>query len=256
MEKVKVGLIHLFDDMLLHVKEFKRKTYVDVFEEGYERHKEVISDFIALCQNKSDEELESLISELATVIPDHAYEKLKALSKSKQNRLEVDYNMNVVVYVVPMITYTKDEYCKKLAEQLTAAWNAKGVSSLEIGQSSYEVIAGGFRKGILGFCYITTAVCENMNKADDCYELTTLRNYRDEYLMQTEEGRNLVEEYYDTAPFLVQVLDMQPNAKELYHDIYQDYLIPCIQYIEQNKNEECKERYINMVRGLQKKYLS
>ena len=43
------------------------------------------------------------------------------------------------------------------------------------------------KRGI--FCYITTAVCRSMDKADNCYELTTLREYRDGYLLRSEADR-------------------------------------------------------------------
>ena len=37
--------------------------------------------------------------------------------------------------------------------------------------------------------------------------------------------------------------------------IHEKYLIPCIHYIENNKYEECRDLYMQMVRTLQKQYL-
>lgn len=255
MEKLREGLINLFDGMLPLVGDFKRKNYEGIFEENFSKYKDVIDEIVRLCTEKSEEEKEQFMREAAAIIPDYAYEKLKSEPKRRQNRLEVDYNMNMAVYVVPMLTYTRDEDCRIFTEYMVNAWNEKQITSLQLSHSTYDMVAGGFRKGILGMCYITTAVCESMDKPDDCYELTTLRNYRDGYLMQTEEGRELVEEYYDTAPFLVQVLNMQKDSGSIYEDIYKDYLEPCIHCIEQNENEECRRIYVDLVRGLQKKYL-
>lgn len=255
MEKLREGLINLFDGMLPLVGDFKRKNYEGIFEENFSKYKDVIEEIVRLCEEKSEEEKDQFMREAASIIPDYAYEKLKSQPKRLQNRLEVDYNMNMAVYVVPMLTYTRDEDCRMFTEHMVNAWNEKQITSLQLSPSTYDMVAGGFRKGILGMCYITTAVCESMDKPDDCYELTTLRNYRDRYLMQTEEGRELVEEYYDTAPFLVQVLNMQKNSDAIYEGIYKDYLGPCIHCIEQNENEECRRIYVDMVRGLQKKYL-
>ena len=126
------------------------------------------------------------------------------------------------------------------------------VTSLNLSFSTYESIAGGFKKKL---CYITTAVCEHQNKPDDCYELTTLRDYRDHYLMQTQCGREIVEEYYNIAPGLVMMIDMRNDADKIYQSIYDEYLKPCIKYIEDEKNEECRDLYMQMVRSLQKKYL-
>lgn len=252
MEQIRKNLTELFDEMLNRINSFKRKKYSGVFEESYEEFKNVFTAVAELLSDVPEDEKTSTIEELAAVIPDHAYTKLQSEPKMKRSRLEVDYNMNMAVYIVPMFTYSHDTDCEKIAERMVALWNEKPVTSLTLGQASYETIAGGFRKG---FCFITSAVCDSMNKPDDCYELTTLRTYRDEYLCQTEEGRILVDEYYEVAPYLVQVINMHKNASDIYNGIYEKYLLPCITCIEQKKNEECREIYIDMVRGLQKKYL-
>lgn len=41
-----------------------------------------------------------------------------------------------------------------------------------------------------GGCYITTATCEEYGKPDDCYELTTFRNFRDNWLKNNPMGKN------------------------------------------------------------------
>ena len=252
MDKIKEELIQLFDGMMPQIKSFKRKQYAGVFEEGFAEHKGVLAGITELCAEKTEEECEPIIEELASVIPDYAYDKFHKEPKMVRNRLEVDYNMNMAVYVIPILTYTHEAGCEKVAKRTVELWNEKPVTSLTLGQASYEEIAGGFRKG---FCFITTAVCDSMDKPDDCYELTALRSYRDHYLRRTEEGNALVEEYYDIAPYLVQVINMQKDAAEIYRNIYDDYLVPCIHCIEENKNEECRHIYMDMVRGLQNKYL-
>ncbi|KMZ54633.1 cell wall-associated protease [Dorea sp. D27] len=83
----------------------------------------------------------------------------------------------------------------------------------------------------------------------------TLRAYRDEYLMSTEDGRALVDEYYDIAPGIVQIINMQKDADEIYEELYKNCLAPCISCIEAGEEEQCRELYTRMVRGLQKKYL-
>lgn len=252
MDKIKEGLIRLFDGMLLQVGSFKRKTYKGVFEQGYETYKEVVSDILTLYEGKTKEEQEKITDELSDVLPDYAYGKLQTVPKMKRERASIDYNMNMVVYVVPVLTYTKDENLESLAEKTVERWNEKKMNSLTLSISSYETIAGGFKNG---FCYITTAVCRYQGKPDDCYELTVLRRYRDTYLLSSEEGRRLVGEYYDTAPYLVKVLEMCADMREIYDELYRVYLSPCVSYIEQKKYEECKRVYIDMVRGLQAKYL-
>ena len=162
--------------------------------------------------------------------------------------------MIMAVYFIPIMKFTKDPDCNTIAERMVDVWNEKKVTPLVLQCSSYEEVLGGFKKGI--FCYITTAVCEYQNKPDDCYELTTLRTYRDEYLMQSEEGRSLVQEYYGIAPRIVWAIGMQPDAGDIYHTLYENYLMPCIHYAEDGENEACKDLYVDMVRGLEEKYIS
>lgn len=252
MEKIKKELIRLFDDTLPRVTEFRRKTYETVFQECFQGHKGVISDISELCSEKSEEEKAQLIEELAEVIPEHAFGIMQETPKRKKEQTGIDFNMNMAVYVIPVLSYTREENCEKLAARTVEKWNEKKVNSLTLGLSTYEAIAGGFRKG---FCYITTAVCDYQGKPDDCRELTMLRDFRDAYMMPSSEGRALVEEYYDTAPVLVQMMNMQPDKERIYEELYQDWLVPCLTCIEQEDQEGCKELYIDMVRRLQKKYL-
>ena len=252
MEQTKQELIQLFEEMLTQIKHFKRKTYEGIFKDGYDKFRGTVADIARLCEEAPEEEKESVAEELARVIPDYAIVKMQGLSKGRKERNSVDYNMNMAVYVVPMITYTHNEHCEKVASRMVEVWNEKHVTTLTLGHSSYDDITGGFKKG---FCFITTAVCERQGKPDDCYELMTLRAYRDGYLLGTEDGRALVEEYYDIAPGIVQIINMQNDADEIYEELYKNCLAPCISCIEAGEEERCKELYKRMVRNLQKKYL-
>lgn len=252
MDEIKRQLENLFDDMLPYVKTFKHKTYNQIFEAGYIRHKKTLNEIAQMCGTAEPEEIEDLIEELAKIIPMYALEKMNKIPNKQKNRLSVDYNMNMAVYVVPFINYSHDEHCEKIAKKMVEIWNRKGVTSLTLSYSSYEDISQGFKKTL---CYITTAVCENQKKPDNCYELELLRTYRDQYLMRTEEGRSIVEDYYDIAPSIVMALQMQKDSDKIYDQIYDSYLMPCIRMIEAGKNEECKHLYMDMVCHLQSKYL-
>lgn len=74
------------------------------------------------------------------------------------------------------------------------------------------------------FCFITTAVCEYFNKADDCYELTTLREFRDEWLSCQPEGKELITEYYDIAPIIVNKLEELPVKDVVYNELWNNYI--------------------------------
>ena len=104
-----------------------------------------------------------------------------------------------------------------------------------------------------GGCYITTAICEEQHKSDDCYELTLLRDFRDHWLKYQPGGKELIRQYYDIAPTIVANIAKQPNHSEIYQQINEQYLKPCIHLIESGNKERCKELYIEMVEDLQER---
>lgn len=117
---------------------------------------------------------------------------------------------------------------------------------------SLPIIGSGSRHG--SGCYITTAVCEFYGKADDCYELTQFRKFRDTWLMDQENGKDLIQKYYETAPTVVEALKYDENREVIYRKLYSDYLLPCLQLIEEERYESCKELYTEMVNRLCEEY--
>jgi hypothetical protein len=106
-----------------------------------------------------------------------------------------------------------------------------------------------------GGCYITTAVCENHNKTDACYELNVFRNFRDNWLKKQSDGESLINDYYEIAPLIVTKINNLPNATQIYRFIWQKYLNPCFKLIENGDNQACKNLYIKMVKILKATYL-
>ena len=173
-------------------------------------------------------------------------------SKRKREAAVIDHNMAMVAFFVPLMGEIQSTQTKIFTETIVEIWNQK-VPGSKIGHSDAASIENGFKKGV--FCYITTAVCKSLNKPDDCYELNLLREYRDQYLMGTKDGEILVKEYYNIAPTIVKRIDRSPDASEIYADIWEKYLKPCVRLIEAGEQEECRELYTKMVRSLEKKYL-
>ena len=101
-----------------------------------------------------------------------------------------------------------------------------------------------------GKCFVTTAVCEYFGKPDDCYELTTLRQFRDEWLRKQPDGEELVKMYYDIAPRVVEKLKNAPNRDEIYAELLEDHIRVCLSHIENGENEKCKEHYVAMIHYL------
>lgn len=113
------------------------------------------------------------------------------------------------------------------------------------------IFGGGRRSGGGGGgCYITTATCEEYGKPDDCYELTSFRCFRDNWLINQPDGKELIDRYYKTAPAVVELINKQPDRTDIYRHLNDTYLSQCLKYIEQGENEKCKELYVNMMEYL------
>lgn len=252
MYQTKAKLVIFFNEMLNEVDKFSRNTYDDIFFEALRKHEILFKDLTDLIENTPEDVRDNVINELASVLPDYVKPIIANSDKKQKDKKELNYNLNMAVYIIPALTYSKNPNLEKLAHRTVELWNEKKVVSLTLKYSTYDDIDKGYKKKL---CYITTAVCQNQNKPDDCYELTTLRRYRDHYLMQTEQGKAIVDEYYNVAPGLVMMIDMQENKEQIYHNIYEEYLMPCIHHIEEKRNEECCDLYMQMVNNLKKTYL-
>lgn len=228
---------------------FKKKTYSDSFQKMYREHLGTL-DAIEQGYNTVIDK-EQFLANMAEALVKRAVELVEAdPRKSKKERAQIDLNLTMAVFVLPMILEFHGNSSKPLTDQLLIAWKqAFPKSSIQAAEYSY--IEAGFHKKS---CYITTAVCEALGKADDCEELTLLRNYRDTYLASLPDGEELIHRYYDVAPSIVKHIGRQDNALEIYHAIYEQYLQPCIAMIQADRLEECRRLYEEMVYTLAEQY--
>lgn len=95
-------------------------------------------------------------------------------------------------------------------------------------------------------CFITTAVCEHLGKPDDCYELETLRKFRNDYMMSDPERWIDVYNYLCYAPKIVEKLSLLPNAGEIYTRFNATYIQPAIVYIEHKDYEQAHKIYTRL----------
>ena len=103
-------------------------------------------------------------------------------------------------------------------------------------------------------CFLTSACVESKGLADDCRELTVLRNFRDTYMKKTESGCFDICEYYHTAPIIVEKIKLLPNAIEIFDKIYNELVVPCVKLIDNNCNDEAYRTYKDYVKKLQLQY--
>lgn len=250
LENIKAELPKLLFENEDGLRNFKRDRYEDAFRSYYAKYLPVLDAVEQSYKEKEDKQ--AFIEELADSFVTYAKEQENAVTKkSAKDNFLIDKNSLMAVYVFPAILEYKGESSSPLADAIVAKWNQVFTKySLKIGK--FDDIKSGFRYKL---CYVTSAVCESLGKPEDCYELKVLKNYRDGYLSSQPDGEALIEEYYNIAPTIVKRINKKENAKEIYQNIFKEYISPCIQNIEAEDNEACKQIYTDMIRILQKEYM-
>ena len=175
--------------------------------------------------------------------------------KSTQKVMIDDDKIIIAIFFVPMTRRLGLSISEPFSAALQAEWVSRHPDS-PFYLGDYDSIAGGFRRKVLGLCFITTAVCQSRGLPDDCDERTAFRAFRDGYLRSCPDGAALIDEYYNIAPGIVTCINLCSDSAKQYDAIRTTYLDACYADILAGRNESCKARYTDMVRTLQKTYLS
>jgi len=118
-------------------------------------------------------------------------------------------------------------------------------------QDYIKIINNGQKGG--GCCYITTACVDSMGLSDDCDELTTLRNFRDTYLMNKDNGQELIDLYYSNAPQIVASIHRRPDKELILKELF-GIIKNCVNAIKAGDNEYAFQTYCDMVLKLKEEY--
>lgn len=105
-------------------------------------------------------------------------------------------------------------------------------------------------KAQCGECFITTACCDVLGLADDCWELQTLRSFRDNRLPALPGGQADIERYYRNAPPIVERLSRDIAGRKRLLGLYWQYILPCSLMAKLGMNRRCYQHYRNMMRNL------
>lgn len=105
-------------------------------------------------------------------------------------------------------------------------------------------------------CYLTSACVTARGLSDQCEELQTLRSFRDGYLSEQPGGPAEIEQYYATAPKIVEAINHLPDAMEIWNRIYEELVKPCVRMIHENRNVQAHQLYKSYAVQLAHSYLT
>lgn len=100
-------------------------------------------------------------------------------------------------------------------------------------------------------CYLTSACMKYFqeNFDDNCYELTLLRWFRDNFVSKED-----IEHYYEIAPIIVETINKEEQSGIIYDYIYANVVNYCVQQIERGNYDKAYNRYKNSVLTLEEQF--
>jgi hypothetical protein len=137
-------------------------------------------------------------------------------------------------------------------DALVAALNSLTVGSPQVQEEKSSSVlkqAGTSSTQEKSTCFITTAVCEVLGYEDDCAELTALRVFRDTYMRSTHELAMMVQEYYQTAPAIVDKLNSIPSEwkEQMCNYVMHSFIKPAVLLINKGEDEKALVIYKSMI---------
>ncbi len=124
---------------------------------------------------------------------------------------------------------------------------------LDTDNKTYEAVTkiDGEKESSSGECYLTSACMKYFqeNFDDNCYELTVLRWFRDNFVSKED-----IKHYYEVAPIIVEAINKEEKSDIIYNYIYDNIVDYCIKQIELGNYDKAYSRYKNSVLMLEKQF--
>lgn len=112
----------------------------------------------------------------------------------------------------------------------------------------------GEEQGKAPYCYITTCVCDILGRDDHCYELDTLRDFRDNYMKKQVDCYSMLREYNVVGPEIVKNLSNDFEKDSIAYFLKLLYIDKAIEQINEKDYEGAVDTYIAMTNVLINKY--
>lgn len=248
----------LFDQVERWIAEFKKETYEAAFQRYLDENRPVW-DMIeaAVKDDRLLQEQEQARAQIAEAFVQGAACRLEAVSgRSKKEKLQYQMNLYMVTYVLPALICRQErcgrpkEETKRLTDVICGRWQESFGARIQA--SDYASIQSGFKQKL---CFVTTAVCRSLRKPGDCREIVLMKRFRDGYFSRSEEGKRLIEEYYDIAPTIVKRIAREADSGEKYLYLWNTYIKKCVDLIAAEENEQCGRLYRAMMSELKEAYM-
>lgn len=241
----------------------KRELRKEIKKEQYDL---AFRDYEALCRpifNRLDDACLAAGEEWEPVLDELVADFMQQLenhwntegSASKRKFAQEDDKITIAIFLVPAVQHLDLASGEEFCQRLQAAWVAR-YPQTPFHLGSYETISGGFRNKRFGLCFITTAVCKQEGKPDDCAELVAFRAFRDGYLSACPDGPALIQKYYRVAPSIVTIIDLCTDSQAVYGEIREKWLGSCYEALQKGCWQACKADYTDMVETLERRYLN
>lgn len=129
-----------------------------------------------------------------------------------------------------------------VSEQISANSTAASEKASEASIAESSKASGGG-----GMCFITTAICETFHELDDCRTLQMFRGFRDGYMQENADRKQMVADYYACAPAYVEAINKRDDAPLVYRRMALYMLIPALGCIEAGDNNGALAFYSALV---------
>jgi hypothetical protein len=131
--------------------------------------------------------------------------------------------------------------CATLREALAWAEQRQGELAQQFADEKCTPPEGG--------CFITTACCEVLGLDDNCFELRTLRRYRDHVLAKRPGGEAAIAHYHELAPLILRALPDAARAPRLL-SVYARFILPSAVAARLGLNALAFRLYVRMLKEL------
>ncbi|MES2329728.1 MAG: CFI-box-CTERM domain-containing protein [Bacteroidota bacterium] len=105
------------------------------------------------------------------------------------------------------------------------------------------------------FCCLLTTTAMEMNPGGSEEELNIFRHYRDNILLRAEDNGQAVEMYYHVSPLILDKINQQPNKKELYAELYNNYMLRSKEFIKTGDALQARQLFEGIMQQLMNRYL-